>query len=132
MADQVRVDDSQVRELAADLRQIPQKAMPTFQAIMKRGANNVKRDMQEHARGHRTFPHFARSISYDRVRDVPGIAYEIGPDKDRLGTGAPLANLLYFGSSNNAPVLDLDVGIRAEAPRLERHLKDAVTGLLGL
>lgn len=131
MPDMVRMESSQVRELAADLGRVPAKSVPAVDQVMKRGANNVKRDMRRHAEGHPTFPHFPRSISYDRVpSEDERITYEIGPDKDRM-QGA-LGNLLYFGSSNNAPVLDIEHGLRDEAPRLERHLGEVAAGLLGM
>lgn len=129
MADGIRVDDSEVRRLGADLGRIPAKTVPAVDAVMRKGANNVKETMRADASGHPTFAHFPRSISYDRKLGT-GIEYEIGPDKDRP-QGA-LGNLLYFGSSKNAPVLDIDHGLTEEAPKLEKHLGQVVSGLLGM
>lgn len=129
MADGVRIDDSEVRRLGADLGRIPAKTVPAVDQVMKKGANNVKETMRADASGHPTFPHFPRSISYDRVLGR-GIGYEIGPDKDRP-QGA-LGNILYFGTSRNAPVLDIDHGLTEEAPRLEKHLGELAAGLLGM
>lgn len=129
MADTVRVDDSDLRRLAADLGHVPAKTIPAIDAVVKKGANNVKETMRADASGHPRSPHFPRSITFDRVLGT-GIGYEIGPDKDRR-QGA-LGNLLYFGTSTQGPTLDIEVGIRGEAPRLERNLGEVAAGLLGM
>lgn len=126
----VRVDDSEVRRLSADLGRVPSRVVPAVDQVMKRGAQNVKEAMAEDASGHATFPHFPRSISYDREPSPRGVSYEIGPDKQR--TQGALGNILYFGTSDTGPVLDIEVGIRAEAPRLESHLADVSVRVLGL
>ena len=86
--------------------------------VLERGALGVKNSMAEDARSrHGGFArHFYRSISYDRRYGVGRLSYEIGPDKSRR-QGA-LGNLLYFGSSRNAPTLDIEAGLNAEEPKL--------------
>lgn len=130
MTDGVRVDDSDLRVLSRDLTGAAVKALPEVRKVIQRGALNIKRDMQEDAGGHPHFPHFPSSITYDTKLTPGGIEAEIGPDKSRP-QGA-LGNILYFGTSNNAPVLDIEVGIRAEEPRLDKHLSELSTRLLGL
>lgn len=129
MADGIRIDDSEVRALAADLGRVPARTLPAVDAVMKRGAQNVKETMRSNAEGHASLPHFPRSITYDRKLGT-GIEYEIGPDKGQ--SQGPLGSILYFGTSRHGPVLDLEVGIRDEAPRLEKHLGTVAAGLLGM
>lgn len=129
MTDGIRVDDSQVRRLSQELGRVPARTIPAVDAVMKKAADNVKKTMAADASGHPRFRAFPRSISYDRKLGT-GIEYEIGPDKDR--TQGALGNILYYGTSNNPPVLDVEVGIRDEAPRLEKNLGDVAAGLLGL
>lgn len=129
MADGIRIDDSEVRALAADLGRVPAKTLPAVDAVMKRGAQNVKETMRSDAEGHASLPHFPRSITYDRVMGT-GIEYEIGPDKDRMQ--GPLGSILFYGTSRHGPVLDIEVGIREEAPRLEDNLSKVAVGLLGM
>lgn len=111
-------DMGEVRALATDLGKTSKGVEREADKILERGALGVKNAMVEDARsshqGHARA--FAGSISYDRRYRVGTMAYEIGPDKDRR-QGA-LGNLLYFGSKNNAPTLDIEAGLIAEEPKL--------------
>jgi hypothetical protein len=125
------IDMSEVMDLAHDLGKIPGRLVNEVDAVVKKAADNVKKDMVNYAQfsvGGGYAKHFPRSISYDRAAKFGEIAYEVGPDKGR--TQGALGNLLYFGSANNAPVLDIEVGINDEAPKFEKHLGDLVEGLL--
>ena len=115
----VRVDGSEVRELSHDLGEVPDRVIPEVKKSVSRGALNIKNDMARDARSDGSYRHFHRSISYDLVRD--GLAAEIGPDKNRV-QGA-LGNILYFGTSKNAPVLNLGGPLYREAPRFEAALR---------
>lgn len=118
-------DASEVRRFAEDLGRASSRVAREVPKVVERGALNVKRRMQADAQashsGHAR--HFARSISYDRAsHGLRGIAFEIGPDKDRA-QGA-LGNLLYFGSAKNAPTLDIQAGLIEEQPRFIKALGD--------
>mgnify|MGYP001306609749 CR=1 FL=1 len=115
----VRVDGSEVRELSHDLGEVPDRVIPEVKKSVSRGALNIKNDMARDARSDGSYRHFHRSISYDLVRD--GLAAEIGPDKNRVQ--GPLGNILYFGTSKNAPVLNLGGPLYREAPRFEAALR---------
>lgn len=119
------VDVDGADEVADALTSVPDEALPRFRKVVERGANNVKRSMRDDARSSGHYKHFNRSISYDMVDDLVA---EIGPDKDRI-QGA-LGNILYFGTSNNAPVLDINVGITRETPRFELALADVAEDVL--
>lgn len=120
------VDMSQVDKLADDLEAVPEKIRPKVKQVVAKGAVNVKNGMRSDASGHPTFRHFPRSISYDTTDD--GLGAEIGPDK-ALIQGA-LGNLLYFGSSKNAPVLDINGPLNKETPRFEDALADVAEDIL--
>ncbi|MGP5375281.1 hypothetical protein ACTXM8_04685 [Brachybacterium alimentarium] len=111
-------DFSEVRALATDLGNTTKAVEKEADRVLERGALGVKNAMAEEARashkGHARS--FAGSISYDRRYRAGTMAYEIGPDKSRR-QGA-LGNLLYFGSRNNAPTLDIEHGLIAEEPKL--------------
>lgn len=115
----VRVDGIEVRELSHDLGEVPDRVIPEVKKSVSRGALNIKNDMARDARSDGSYRHFHRSISYDLVRD--GLAAEIGPDKNRVQ--GPLGNILYFGTSKNAPVLNLGGPLYKEAPRFEAALR---------
>lgn len=124
----VTVDTSELRRLAADVGQVPGRAVKESAPIVAKGALNIKNDMREQASGHPHFPAFPSSITFDTEVTATGIEAEIGPDKDRP-QGA-LGNLLYFGSSKNAPVLDIMAPMEAEAPRFEKALGLVAVNLL--
>lgn len=116
-----------LRELSADLGRIASRALPEADAIVKKGAQNVKDDMVSDAEGSRHFRSIARSISYDRAYSGGQVAYEVGPDKDR---GGGLGNIAYFGGANGGGgSLDIDGPLKAEEPRLLKALDDWLGGL---
>lgn len=120
----LRIELGEVRALATDLGKVSKDVEKRAEQVLERGALNVKNRMVEDARSsHKgAARHFAGSISYDRATRVGQLGYEIGPDKDRQ-QGA-LGNILYFGTSKNAPTLDIEAGLIEEAPRLEKALGD--------
>jgi hypothetical protein len=121
---------SDADRLANDLAAAPLKAVPLAAAVVKKTAQNVKDHMVNEARSNGTYKHFHRSISYDVHLAFGGIEAEIGPDKDR--TQGALGNVLYFGTSKNAPVLDINSGLRAEEEAFAENLADAAERALGL
>lgn len=117
---EVNVDGA--REVADELADVD---AARFRPVVAKGALNVKNALQRAARSSGHYKHFHRSISYDLVGDLEA---EIGPDKDRI-QGA-LGNILYFGTSKNAAVLDLDQALAREAPRFELALADVAEDIL--
>jgi hypothetical protein len=122
----VNIDASEVRELASDLIHVPEEKLPELKRSLSRGALKIKNDMRDEAKSSGSYKHFHRSISYDLERD--GLSAEIGPDKDKI-QGA-LGNLLYFGSSNNAPVLNLFGPAERELPRFAKAVEDIAGDVL--
>lgn len=122
----MEVDFSQVDRLADELMAVPAEVEPKVRKVVARGALNVKNTMRDAARSGGSYRHFHQSISYDVL--AGGMAAEIGPDKGRI-QGA-LGNILYFGTSKNAPQLDIMSGLHRESPRLERALIDVVEDIL--
>jgi hypothetical protein len=104
-------DFSEVHKLAVDLGKGNAATVTGARKILEVAAIKIKKGMQKDATGHRGAPAFPASITYD----ISGLSAEIGPDKSRR-QGA-LGNLLYFGSSNNGPVIaDLAGPLKTEAP----------------
>ena len=130
MADSVQIDASEVHAFAAELGRVAGKALPGLDAVLKKGAQQIKDDLVADAKGSRHFKQIAPTISYDREAGIGRIGYEIGPDKDR-GGAAKLANIAYFGGARGGGgTLDLDGPLRAEEPRLMSALDDYLGGLL--
>lgn len=114
------VDVSEVGRLAGNLGKIAGAAVKDVDLVVKKGAQNVKDEMQADARGSVHFKGMAGSISYDSAYSVGAVRYEVGPDKSRRG-GA-LGNIYYFGTSRGGGSGDLEKPIRSEEPRLQSAL----------
>lgn len=114
----------ELRAFAKDLEKIASKALPDVDAVLKRGAQNIKDDLVSEARGSTHFKGMAGSISYDSMYGIGHAKYEVGPDKGRRG-GA-LGNIAYFGTSRGGGTLDLDGPLARETPNLERELGKVV------
>ena len=94
------------------------------EAIVGRGALNIKTQLVREMRESKHFKGFAQGISYD-VRS--GLAFgggvieaEIGPESDGPGAGA---NIAYFGTSRGGGTVPEPSGaLKAEAPKFEAAL----------
>ncbi|MFD6163712.1 hypothetical protein ACFWFR_00870 [Oerskovia sp. NPDC060287] len=123
------VDVSELRSLATDLGNIPTRLLPEADAIVKRGAQNVKEHMSADLAASRSFRGAAGSVSYDSDYRPGVVQYEVGPDKGRRG-GA-LANIAYFGGANGGGgTVDIDAPLAAEEPRLSSAIGEVLDGLL--
>lgn len=124
----IEFDMSEVNALAADLGKIAGKSVPPLIAAVEKSASAIENTMRSDAGGHAHSPHFPGSITHDVKVRVGGIEAEIGPDKG-LTQGA-LGNILYFGTSKNGPVLDINGPLDAETPNFEKAVSDAAGKLL--
>ncbi len=114
------IDVSDLTAWEHDLEKVAVTVVPKMEAIVTKGALNVKngaRDLAKQIGPHaRIYPY---SISYDVTTEGLKVEAEIGPDKDKP-QGA-LGNLLQYGSSKNPPHDHLGPPLDAEAPRLEQY-----------
>lgn len=124
--DGVHFDTGALARLNVELGRVPGKAVGAIDAASAKGALNIKNQMAAEASGHAMFPAFPASITYDRRPTFGSIAYEVGPDKTKR-QGA-LGNILYFGTSRNAPVLNLLGPLEAETPNYVAAVLAAATG----
>ena len=123
----IEIDMSEVREFAADMRQVDSRLARHLKPVVEKGAHNIKTQLQEEMRGSRHFAPVARGITYDIVDG--GYGAEIGPVK---GSPGSLANIAYFGSSRGGggTVADPRGALDAEVPRFERSLADVAADLM--
>jgi hypothetical protein len=121
----IEFDTSELDALARDLLDAAQ--VRDFEKVMHKAANNIKRTMREDASGHRHLPGLASKVNYEIASTGREVMVIVGFEKKGQGN---LANFAAYGSVNNAPVLDITRGLRAEIPKLERWLgalaKDAL------
>lgn len=121
-------DTSEINKLAADLGSIPGRMVAPMTATVTKSAKALQRAMRADASGHAHTPHFPASITTDVKVKVGQIEAEVGPDKGR--TQGALGNILYFGTSKNGAVLDLNGPLDAQAPKFQKAVEDAAGKLL--
>lgn len=115
----LRWDTSEVERLAADLSRAPSRIQRRAQHEFAASADRVKFAMKRLASGHRYLDELPDAVGSSRLGPL---SWEVGFDK--VGQGK-LANIIVYGSVNNAPVFNHTDALRGELPRLERHLADA-------
>lgn len=131
MPDGFTIDTSEARTLAVDLGRIPARAIPDAEAVLKKGAEELKKGMTaefEKSNSFTTKSGRAPRISYDRSGFAREIAYEVGPEMH--GHGA-LAHIAVDGGANGGGgSVDIDSLLEPEAKQVEKFLGDVLEGLL--
>lgn len=117
-----RFDTSEVDALAADFTRGPGRVQRGARRVLGRSARRVQAGMRADASGHRYLPELPGTVGRDQVGSLE---YEVG--FDRRGQGK-LANIIVFGSINNAPVFDHTSALRRDVPLLERDAADMAEG----
>jgi len=112
------IDASQVDRLAVELGRAGRKATLGATAVIGKAAQNIKTGMQADFSGHGHAPNIPRAINYD----LRGLSAEIGVDK--RGPQGGLGNILAFGTSKNAAVVDHTAALRRELPNVAKFLGD--------
>ncbi len=95
------LDFGDLEAFARDLDHQGAKVVLAQRAVVKKGALNVKKQLQTEADGH---PHAARmpqAITFDVELDGKEIVADIGPEKGGVGSLA----FYWLGNSRTAPVL---------------------------
>ena len=123
------IDDLELRGLIADLGKVPGRAVKPLDAVVKRGAQNLKDEYNGQFARSRHFKGAAGSVTYDSTTSIGRISYEVGPDKERRA-GA-LGNLFFFGGANGGGGTgDLDGPVDAEEPRMMENIEKVMGDLL--
>lgn len=97
-------------------------AMKDVEAVVFKGAMNIKKDAARRASGMAHAPAYPRSIDFDMHFSLRGPTAEIGPNKSKR-QGA-LGNLLEYGSVHNAPRPHMAPAGEAEEPRFAKAIED--------
>lgn len=104
--------------LAIDLGNAGRKATVEAMKVLAKAAPKIRDEMRKDFSGHKHAPRIPRAIDYD----IRGLSIEVGVNKN--GPQGGLGNLLAFGSSKNAAVVDHTAALRRELPAVERYLAD--------
>ena len=116
-------DTSGLDRLAADFSTAAAKVVPALVPVAHRAGANMKKDMQREASGHRNLASLPRFVSYDVDTTATSVAVDVGFRKEGAGN---LANIAAFGTSRNAPVMDITAPLVKELPKFLLHVATAV------
>jgi len=127
-------DTSDLRALSRDLRAAPSHIAPKVNAVVAKGANNIKRSMIEQMRGSKHFEGSAVAIDYDWIDGDNFVAVEIGP-KVGPGEHGGLAGIAYGtgvfgGARGGGKVRDPQIDLELEQPKFEAALEAVLGDLL--
>ncbi len=121
---------SDLAKFARDLSVAPALITAGIQAVGKRGAVNIKREMRRDAEPSAHFAQIAPTIGFDQTKSGPREwEWEIGPAKRR---GGNLANIAYFGGAHGGggTIRDPQAALDDEAPKLTAALAKVIGGIL--
>ena len=110
-------DHSELDALARDLMAAPLKVIPALVPVANRAGVNMKRVMKSDASGHGHLPGLASKVNYKVEVAAGSITVEVGFVDEGQGE---LANIAAFGTSKNAPVMDITRGLTEEVPNFMR------------
>jgi hypothetical protein len=123
------IDTSELRRLAADLGRIPAKVVPDVEAVLKRGAQELKKTMQAEFEGSPHFKRVGAAVSYERRGFAREIAYEVGPEMGR-GAGSLAGIAVDGGANGGGGSVKVDQLLEPEAVQVEKFLGKVLGDLL--
>ena len=118
------IDLSEFKSLSANIGRASASLVAAEAAVVKKAADNIKRDTQANISTHPTWRKLAPTLSYETFGLNAIVGYE-----DR-GQGE-LAGIAEFGSARHAPHPALLPAARDEAPRFEKATLDALAKAIG-
>lgn len=127
-------DTSELRDFAKDLGNASAAIAPKVQAVIFKGAKNIKATMRKDLEASPHFKGAAKAVDFDITADNAGLTAEIGP-KVGPGESGGHAGIAYGtgvfgGSRGGGSVRDPQAALEEELPALERYLGEAVEGSL--
>ncbi|MGZ1491486.1 hypothetical protein [Brevibacterium sediminis] len=122
------LDTSATQNLVDALDKFDSDVRSKAEAVLAKGAVQIKKNLQEDARGSRYFKQFAKKISYETTKRKNTTEVEIGPENDKpTGKnpgGGPGAAIAYFGGANGGGgTLDLDEPVEREFDSIDEYMK---------
>lgn len=119
-------DASELRDFGVELGNIGPKVQREVEAVVSKGALNIKNTMREDMAASSSFGALSSTIDFSLNVGSDGIEAEIGPGKRSGGSSRGLdfgANIAYFGTSRGGGgTVDVENGLRKELPGFMEHL----------
>ena len=123
-----------LRMLSADLRMAPSKLAPKINAVIFKGATNIKAAMRADMSASRSFGGTTPSIDFDMLDERDSVTAEIGPKTGPGETGGmggiAYGTGVFGGSRGGGSVRDPIAALEDEAPKVEKFLGDVLGDLL--
>jgi len=117
-----------LRRIEAGLARATAKVLPEVDKVLKKGATNLKREMQSAFGESVWFAGAGRTVSYDRRFGAGMVGYEVGPT---IGGAGSLAGVAVDGGANGGGgSVDIDTPAKAEAQQVEKYIGEVLDGLL--
>ena len=121
------LDTSETQKLVDAIDKFDSDVRSKAEAVLVKGVVQIKKNMQEDARGSKYFKQFAKKISYETTKRKNTTEVEIGPENDKpTGTnpgGGPGAAIAYFGGANGGGgSLDFDEPVEREFDTIDDFL----------
>ena len=115
----IHIYDEGLDELEADLSRAPGRVQRGATRVLSGPVRRrLTRIQKEDATGHRQLQHLPGAVGSDMISPLE---VEVGFNKEGQGE---LANIIVFGSVNNAPVYDFRARQRAAIPAILDDLAD--------
>lgn len=118
-----KVDARALHAFGEDLAIEAKRLDPKVRAVVKKGALNIKKTMQEDLGGSKSFKGVRPAVNFTMSGNANFSQADIGPVK---GSPGSLANIAYFGTSRGGGTVDVENGLKQEAPRFEKALRDVI------
>lgn len=118
----ISVDASEVHTLTLNLERAPERLKGNLDEVFKNEASALQRDMKRDAQNHRYLPDNAKGGGFARqmtAQKVGPLEHIIGFNKRGAGK---LANIIVFGSVNNAPVYNFYGPLMRRTPFFVEHI----------
>ena len=121
------LDTSETQKLVDAIDKFDSDVRSKAEAVLVIGVVQIKKNMQEDARGSKYFKQFAKKISYESTKRKNTTEVEIGPENDKpTGKnpgGGPGAAIAYFGGANGGGgTLDFDEPVEREFDAIDDFL----------
>jgi hypothetical protein len=126
----IEFDTHEVTVLADAITKASAPARADVEAVVFRGAIQIKKDAQRRISGHKRWRRLKYAIDFDTYFSLKGPAAEIGPNH-----GKPQGNLGHIpenGGLHSAPIPYMRPAADAEAPKFAAAMEALAVKALGL
>lgn len=126
----VGFDAHEVTVLADAITKASRVAVKDTEAVVFRGAIQIKKEAARRISGHPRLKRLPRAIDFDMYQSLKGPAAEIGPNHAK--PQGPLGNIAEYGTPHTPSMPFMRPAADAEQPRFERAMEALAVKALGL